>query len=38
MDIRADLIYRWGREAATHLEASFSDQGNKILTEEWNKY
>ena len=34
LDISADLIYRWRREAATHLEASFPGQGNKILTEE----
>jgi len=34
LDIRVDLIYRWRREATTHLEASFPGQGNKILTEE----
>jgi transposase len=34
LDIRADLIYRWRREATKHLEASFPGQGNKILTEE----
>jgi transposase len=34
LDIRADLIYRWRREATTHFEASFPGQGNKILTEE----
>jgi transposase len=34
LDINADLIYRWRREAAKHFEASFPGQGNKILTEE----
>jgi transposase len=34
LDIRADLIYRWRREASKHLEASFPGQGNKIQTEE----
>ena len=34
LDIRADLIYRWRREATMHQEASFPGQGNKILTEE----
>ena len=34
LDIRADLIYRWKREAMTHKNASFPGQGNKILTEE----
>jgi len=34
LDIRADLIYRWRREATNHHEASFPGQGNKILTEE----
>jgi transposase len=34
LDISADLIYRWRREAAKHFEASFPGQGNKILTEE----
>lgn len=34
LDIRADLIYRWRREATTHHDASFPGQGNKILTEE----
>jgi transposase len=34
LDIRADLIYRWRREATTHQNASFPGQGNKILTEE----
>jgi transposase len=34
LDIRAELIYRWRREAATHQAASFPGQGNKTLTEE----
>ena len=34
MDIRADLIYRWRREAEVHQAASFPGQGNKILTED----
>jgi transposase len=34
LDIRADLIYRWRREAAKHKFASFPGQGNKILTQE----
>ena len=34
LDIRADLIYRWRREAAKHKVASFPGQGNKILTQE----
>ena len=34
LDISADLIYRWRREATTHQGASFPGQGNKILTEE----
>jgi transposase len=34
LDIRADLIYRWRREANKHLEASFPGHGNQILTEE----
>ena len=34
LDIRADLIYRWRREALANLDASFPGQGNKIMTEE----
>jgi transposase len=34
LDISADLIYRWRREAGAHHEASFPGQGNKTLTEE----
>ena len=34
LDIRADLIYRWRREANKHLEASFPGQGNRIQTED----
>jgi len=34
LDIRADLIYRWRREAETHHDASFPGNGNKIMTEE----
>ena len=34
LDISADLIYRWRREATTYQNASFPGQGNKILTEE----
>lgn len=34
LDIRADLIYRWRREANKHLKASFPGQGNKIQTED----
>jgi transposase len=34
LDIRADLIYRWRREATKHTVASFPGQGNKILTED----
>ena len=34
LDIRADLIYRWRREALANLGASFPGQGNKILTED----
>jgi transposase len=34
LDINADLIYRWRREAARHFEASFPGQGNKTMTEE----
>ena len=34
LDIRAELIYRWRREAARHQSASFPGQGNKTLTEE----
>ena len=34
LDIRADLIYQWRKEAEAHRGASFPGQGNKILTEE----
>jgi transposase len=34
LDIRAELIYRWRREAEAHQGASFPGQGNKIQTEE----
>jgi transposase len=35
LDIRADLIYRWRREALANLGASFPGQGNKkTMTEE----
>jgi transposase len=34
LDIRADLIYRWRREANKHLKSSFPGQGNKIQTED----
>jgi len=34
LDIRAELIYRWRREAAKNQGASFPGQGNKTLTEE----
>jgi transposase len=34
LDIRAELIYRWRREAEAHKEASFPGQGNKTMTEE----
>ena len=34
LDIRADLIYRWKREALANLDASFPGQGNKTMTEE----
>jgi transposase len=34
LDISADLIYRWRREAEIHQGASFPGQGNKILTDE----
>ena len=34
LDIHADLIYRWRREAATHPGSSFPGHGNKIMTEE----
>jgi len=34
LDISADLIYRWRREAELHRGASFPGQGNKILTDE----
>jgi len=34
LDLRADLIYRWRREALAHLGASFPGQGNKTMTEE----
>ena len=34
LDIRADLIYRWRREALANLDASFPGQGNKTMTEE----
>ena len=34
LDIRAELIYRWRREASRHQAASFPGQGNKTLTEE----
>ncbi len=34
MDLRPELIYRWRREALANLGASFSGQGNKIMTEE----
>ena len=34
LDISADLIYRWRREATTHQGASFPGKGNKILTDE----
>ncbi|MBE0674897.1 MAG: IS3 family transposase [Bacteroidales bacterium] len=34
LDISADLIYRWRREAELHQGASFPGQGNKILTDE----
>jgi len=34
LDIRADLIYRWRREALANLSASFPGQGNKTMTEE----
>lgn len=34
LDIRAELIYRWRREALANLDASFPGQGNKLMTEE----
>ena len=34
LDLRADLIYRWRREALANLGASFPGQGNKMMTEE----
>ena len=34
LDIRADLIYRWRREALANLGASFPGQGNKTMTED----
>lgn len=34
LDIRADLIYRWRREALANLSASFPGQGNKTMTDE----
>ena len=34
LDIGADLIYRWRREAEAFKDSSFPVQGNKILTEE----
>jgi transposase len=34
LDIRADLICRWRREAEAHKDASFPGHGNKIQTEE----
>jgi len=34
LDIRAELIYRWKREALANLDASFPGQGNKTMTEE----
>ncbi len=34
LDLRADLIYRWRREALANLGASFPGQGNKTMTEE----
>jgi len=34
LELRADLIYRWRREALANLGASFPGQGNKLMTEE----
>jgi transposase len=34
LDIRADLIYRWRREAELNQGAIFPGQDNKILTDE----
>ena len=34
LDIRAELIYRWRREALANDSASFPGQGNKMMTEE----
>ena len=34
LDIGADFIYRWRREAEAFKDSSFPGQGNKILTEE----
>jgi transposase len=34
LDIRADLIYRWRREAFINKDASFPGQGNKTMTDE----
>ena len=34
LDIGADLIYRWRREALANDGASFPGQGNKMMTEE----
>ena len=34
LDLRADLIYRWKREALANLGASFPGQGNKTMTDE----
>jgi len=34
LDLRAELINRWKREALANLGASFPGQGNKSMTEE----
>ena len=34
LDLRADLIYRWRREALANDGASFPGQGNKTMTDE----
>ena len=34
LELRADLIYRWRREALANLGASFPGKGNKSMTEE----
>jgi transposase len=34
LDIGADLIYRWRKEAEEHPEDSFPGQGNQLLSEE----